>query len=252
MTTVAYSPCVLALHHAIVKITETFKSFPEKKADCVIFSDSLSVLQTLDESNLSTKAIRDLALQVSSFLEEHKVTLYLQWIPSHCGIEGNERADILAKRGASMLQPEKCVSQSTVKQMLRSNRTIDWQNEWAQSEKGRAMYRFIPNPNKKDPINSLGRKNQVAIFRLRTNHIQLNAHLSRITKDHNPACPLCDNQEETVHHFLFECPSLQDLRARFLPLNPTRDNTLYSSLNQLQQTSSFYHEAMHRRMEIHL
>ena len=114
------------------------------------------------------------------------------------------------------------------------------------------MFRFIPNPNKKDPINSLGRKNQVAIFRLRTNHIQLNAHLSRITKDHNPACPLCDNQEETVHHFLFECPSLQDLRARFLPLNPTRDNTLYSSLNQLQQTSSFYHEAMHRRMEIHL
>ena len=113
-----------------------------------------------------------------------------------------------------MLQPERSVSQGTVKQILRSNRTIDWHNQWAQSEKGRVMYRYVPNPNRKDPINSLDRKDQVAIFRLRTNHLQLNAHLSRITKDHNPACPLCDNPEESVHHFLF------------LPLNTSRDNTL--------------------------
>ena len=247
-----YEAEAMALHHVIAKLETSFQSFPEKKANCVIFSDSLSVLETLDELNLSTKAIRDLALQISSFNEKHQVTLYLQWIPSHCGIEGNERADTLAKRGASMLQPERSVSQGTVKQILRSNRTIDWHNQWAQSEKGRVMYRYVPNPNRKDPINSLDRKDQVAIFRLRTNHLQLNAHLSRITKDHNPACPLCDNPEESVHHFLFECPPLQDLRARFLPLNPSRDNTLYSSPNQLQQTSRYYHEAMHRRMSLHL
>ena len=66
----------MALHHVIAKLETSFQSFPEKKANCVIFSDSLSVLETLDELDLSTKAIRDLALQISSFIERYQVTLY--------------------------------------------------------------------------------------------------------------------------------------------------------------------------------
>ena len=149
-----------------------------------------------------------------------------------------------------MIQPERCVSQGTAKQILKSSRTIDWHNSWARSDKGRILFNYMPVPNKKDLINTLPRKDQVAIFRLRTNHIQLNAHLSRILKDHNPSCPLCDYKEESVQHFLFDCPNLQDIRSKFLPLNPTRENTLYSPKPQLLKTSSFYHEAMNRRMKI--
>ena len=239
-----------AIQHVIQKLNETFINNPDKVSDSVIFTDSLSVLQTLDQQNYTSKSIRNLALQISSFLEKHPSTVYLQWIPSHCGIEGNERADTLAKRGASMIQPERCVSQGTAKQILKSNRTIEWHNSWARSDKGRILFNYMPVPNKKDPINTLPRKDQVAIFRLRTNHIQLNAHLSRILKDHNPACPLCDYKEESVQHFLFDCPLLQDIRSKFLPLNPTRENTLYSPKPQLLKTSSFYHEAMNRRIKI--
>ena len=239
-----------AIQHVIQKLNETFINNPDKVSDSVIFTDSLSVLQTLDQQNYTSKSIRNLALQISLFLEKHPSTVYLQWIPSHCGIEGNERADTLAKRGATMIQPERCVSQGTAKQILKSNRTIDWHNSWARSDKGRILFNYMPVPNKKDPINFLPRKDQVAIFRLRTNHIQLNAHLSRILKDHNPSCPLCDYKEESVQHFLFDCPNLQDIRSKFLPLNPTRENTLYSPKPQLLKTSSFYHEAMNRRMKI--
>ena len=149
-----------------------------------------------------------------------------------------------------MIQPEKCVSQTTAKQILKSNKTIEWHNQWAQSEKGRVMFKYLPTPNKKDPINFLERKDQVAIFRLRTNHIQLNAHLSRITKDHNPACPLCDYKEESVQHFFFECPQLQDIRSQSLPLEPTQKNSLYAPKPQLLQTSRFYLVAMNRRMNV--
>ena len=148
-----------------------------------------------------------------------------------------------------MIQPERCVSQETAKQILKSNRNIEWHNNWAKSEKGRDMFKYLPIPNKKDPINFLERKDQVAIFRLRSNHIQLNAHLSRILKDHNPACSLCGYREESVQHFLFECPPLQDIRSQFLPPNPTRENTLYAPKPQLLNTSSFYHEAMNRRTQ---
>ena len=34
-------------------------------------------------------------------------TIILQWIPAHCGIQGNEKADILAKKGSKIMQKEK-------------------------------------------------------------------------------------------------------------------------------------------------
>ena len=149
-----------------------------------------------------------------------------------------------------MIQPEKCVSQSTVKKILKSNKSIEWHNQWALNDTGRSMFNFVAKPNKKDPINILNRKEQVVIFRLRTNHIQLNSHLSRITKDHEPSCPLCDYKEETVNHFLFDCPRLQDLRMQYLPPIPNRENSLYSSLQQLKNTYRYYHEATRRRTNV--
>ena len=128
--------------------------------------------------------------------------------------------------------------------------TIEWHNQWALSDKGRVMFNFVTTPNKRDPINSLKRKEQVVIFRLRTNHIQLNSHLSRITKDHESSCPLCDYREETVNHFLFDCLPLQDLRKQYLPPFPNRENTLYSTSHQLVQTYRYYHEATRRRINI--
>ena len=129
------------------KMTEAFERYPDKVADCVVFSDSQSVLKVLDEENYSTIAIRDLAINISNFMERFNITLCLQWIPSHCGIQGNERADNLAKRGASMLQPDRSVSQATAKQIMKSNKTIDWHNQWAQSDKGRVMFQHVPRPN---------------------------------------------------------------------------------------------------------
>ena len=108
----------------------------------------------------------------------------------------------------------------------------------------------VPHPQAKDPINYLKRKEQVVIFRLRTNHIQLNAHLSRITSNHQPTCNLCGYKDETVQHFLFDCPPLQDLRKEFLPLNPDRENTLYQSKQQLIQTYKYYQNANQRRMQV--
>ena len=65
--------------------------------DVVFLTDSRSVLDSLarhGEHNLRRK--------LYSILEHRRVIL--QWIPAHCGIKGNEHADILAKQGANMEQ----------------------------------------------------------------------------------------------------------------------------------------------------
>ena len=142
------------------------------------------------------------------------------------------------------------VSQTTAKQMIKSNSKTEWKNSWTQSEKGRVMFTYMPKPNIKDPINSLKRKDQVIIFRLRSTHIQLNAHLSRITKDHPPACTLCGYREDTVQHFLFDSPPVNHPHKEFLPTNPERENILYHSKLQLSQTYKYSQNANQRRMQV--
>ena len=59
---------VLAIRHAIAKLSQAFESKPDITTDCVVFSDSQSVLKTLDEQNYSTKANRDLDPHKSLFI----------------------------------------------------------------------------------------------------------------------------------------------------------------------------------------
>ena len=53
---------------------------------------------------LPEPAIRDPRESLQDLTVHCKV--HLQWIPAHCGIAGNERADSLAKKGSSSHQPQ--------------------------------------------------------------------------------------------------------------------------------------------------
>ena len=171
----------------------------------------------------------------------------LQWIPGQKGIAGNEEADTLAKLGAAKPQPDVPVSQETAIKIIKSNFKEEWLNDWTKNTTGRFMYNHMTSPNSKDPIQKLKRREQSTIFRLRTGHIQLNGHLSRITKNHPPQCPLCGYKNETVEHHLIHCNRLNDLRDTYLPKIPSISNTLYSDAIQLSNTCSYFYLASGRR-----
>ncbi|GFX04485.1 uncharacterized protein LOC103524116 [Trichonephila clavipes] len=65
------------------------------------FDDSTSALQALSNYNenncLRVQNCREL-------LGKIKGKIVFQWVPSHCGLWGNERADFLAKKGTGILQ----------------------------------------------------------------------------------------------------------------------------------------------------
>ena len=62
----------------------------------IIFTDSLSCLQSIENEDLSNPLIMKFLLKYKNILLQGK-TLVLCWIPSHVGIPGNEKADRLAK-----------------------------------------------------------------------------------------------------------------------------------------------------------
>ena len=57
----------------------------------VLLVDSKSVIQTVASNKQATNQI----------VKEARKTTVFQWVPSHVGIQGNETADLLAKKGTT-------------------------------------------------------------------------------------------------------------------------------------------------------
>ena len=134
--------------------------------DIVIFTDESSVLQALENSSFDNSAILSLALEINRFLHSYAVDLTLQWIPGHSDIQGNDRADTLAKRGATEVQTDRPASLQTAKNMIRTNNRHQWLTEWAMGTTGRRVFKHMATPNPKDALNSLTRPELAVVFRL--------------------------------------------------------------------------------------
>jgi len=84
-----------------------------KKETFMIFSDSLSALQSIDNLHWEHPGVCDVLELFSKSFEEDKCVNFC-WIPSHIGICGNEHADFAAKT-ATKLPSCSCVVSPTVR-----------------------------------------------------------------------------------------------------------------------------------------
>ena len=107
---------------------------------------------------------------------QQKTNLTLQWIPSHCNITGNEKAEELSKTGSKNTQLSNPIFYQESKTIIiKSFIKEKWIKE---NEIG-----------KEDSIDKLQRHDQVIIFRLRTGHCRLLSHLHRLKISRTDECP---------------------------------------------------------------
>ena len=238
---------IAAIETALDYIKNFFDTFPERKQSIVIFTDSMSALQGLENDPTVNEEFTIILKTCHGIIETYGVEIVMQWIPGHSNIPGNDKADTLAKKGSRQEQPHNQTTFETAKQIIRSHYKEEWLNEWAMGTTGRALFKHMTTPNLNDSIDTLSRKDQTTIFRLRTQHIPLNSHLHRIGAIKEKACPLCDYQEETVEHHLFHCLKLNDLRLQLLPPQPSIHNTLFGTPRQLKNTCTFHYMSLSRR-----
>ena len=197
----------MAIRNTLLHINKTFEREPQQKKDVVFFTDSLTTLQKLENGTEASKDIIEIRKNIDRTMKSHEIRIFMQWIPSHIGIKGNEIADQLAKQGSSLPQPQAPVSYETASRIIKTNLQEEWLNSWAMGTTGRNVYRYMSGPRPKDAVNGLKRHEQSIIFQLRTGHVPLNGYLHRIKPQQSPACPLCNEPEETVNHLFFECSS---------------------------------------------
>ncbi|KAG2069407.1 hypothetical protein BDR04DRAFT_961061, partial [Suillus decipiens] len=64
-----------------------------------------------------------------------------------------------------------------------------------------------PSKHFSEIIKRLPRRHSSFLFRLCTGHAPLNKHLHRIAKLPTATCQQCEEESESVQHYLFRCPA---------------------------------------------
>ena len=166
--------------------------------------------------------------------------VYLEWIPSHCGINGNEMADRLAKQALYKeieINNKLCISE--VKTMLRLELYSSWEQKWKKNaEETNRQFKPIILHNFEC---SLNRNSEVILRRLRLCNIGLNADPAKvyvsepIIKTTN--CDQCNRPTpETIIHFLIECPKYTIQRAMLMAeTNISHPNEILNLLKSGEQ-----------------
>ena len=90
----------------------------------------------------------------------------------------------------------------------------------------------------KDQINTLDRRTQTTIFRLRTGHCGLRKHLKRLGLAHSAHCE-CGSEEQTPEHILQTCPHLETVRQQFWPEDTEVGTKLWGQAAEPQRTAEF-------------
>nr|XP_037877560.1 uncharacterized protein LOC119631139 [Bombyx mori] len=171
-----------------------------------IFSDSRSSLDILKNGNSTHPLVTKITKNINNIkLQKKQITLH--WIKAHNGLEGNERADQLAKEAAKKkAKPEydKCPI-AFVKRRIREESIDEWSERYeAGTTAGLQNYFSLMQAAAKKIIDTI--KPTGVMTQILTGHGGFSEYLARFRCKESPACPCDGGTPETIPHILTECP----------------------------------------------
>ena len=191
---------------AIKTTLQTIDDWEIEDRNVIILTDSLSASQMIKTPSNShsrndiVNKIFELSKQIRT---THNTSVKICWVPAHCGIIGNEKADAAAKLGLEqdVVEPVglgKTEMYALISQKMRQ----EWQRQWDSSEHGLRFRSLVPKIGKNKII--FNSKNRLI------NRLRLDCPIFKTTKE---ACHNC-NTPTSTDHILLECPAYSNERQK--------------------------------------
>lgn len=204
-----------------------------------IYSDSLSSLQAIKDIHRPHPILSSIRSYLVRLHSKHKHISFC-WVPAHCGIPGNERADRLAlhaTRSPSLppsLPPSTPLT-STVSSdyypHLRSGLLREWSRQWTHSPSHPLLHLAFPIPKSLSLPPLPNRFHDVIRTRTLLGHTAL-THSHLMTNSPPLPCLFCKKPPPiALHHYLLYCPALTHIRRPYpLLASPSTLTTFYNLL----------------------
>ncbi|KAF8719227.1 hypothetical protein AX14_011293 [Amanita brunnescens Koide BX004] len=204
-----------ALEHAITKAAHSH---------IVLFIDNKAAANSLFDFNVksSQMSVVRANLLLSAWLaEDSRRTITIRFVPSHQGIDGNERADQLTKAGLGLCPTNPPPNPPLALPVAAQRHTEhNWQQRWKDTTYRGSQWLPIRRKKKifkpsftKDARNffhnmAKGEASHLSrIAHVLTNHAPTGEYRTRFFPDEPTACPHCDEDTlQTRRHILTECP----------------------------------------------
>ena len=182
-----------------------------------ILSDSQAALKAIASPRVKQLLVGDCIENLNTLSQENQVLL--MWVPGHSDIEGNERADTLAKMGAHTMCeiPEPAVPVSYCRCRLEVRNWIQKEHAeaWKRAETCRLTKEAIRKTDRipAKSLLKLSRRKLNQVLQILTGHGNLASHRHKMGKVQSPLCPMCHEADETPQHFVGECPAYLNARV---------------------------------------
>ena len=152
-------------------------------------------------------------------------SITLRWVPSHIGIEGNERADQAAKKaaGKTLVAPnDRYSSFSYIARATKAKKAAETE-QWLEARIAKAQLKYgrgraykLPKKKALDPQPFEVHKGLASrFFQLKIGHAITAGYLYQIKKRDSRACWWCSNNRQDIEHLLFHCRHWRTERRAF-------------------------------------
>jgi hypothetical protein len=139
-------------------------------------------------------------------------TISFCWVPSHVGINGNEKADMAARAALSLPVVNFKIPYTDIKTKIKAHFVKLWQEHWngvvfnkLKPIKPTLGLTKFPNINR--------RRDETVLHQLRIGHSYL-THSFLLKQNDHPECTTC-SCALTVEHILLHCPALSSSRLKY-------------------------------------